>query len=131
MKLQFKQPLFTYYLGLLGFLLRTTFSPCCSISHSQLIIQRSLIFLPPPPIFFACLLFFQLFIHNRFFSYTIHPNHSFHPLHSSQLYSYLSAPTSTPQLFRRAGLKGTTTKHDKTGHNKTRQKLTYQGGTRK
>ena len=73
-----------------------------------------------------------LFKKNRFFSHTLHPDHSFLSLHS---YPSPSLPWSqihscSISLQKEAGLQETTTKPNKTWYNKTRQNPSNRGWPR-
>lgn len=72
----------------------------------------------------------SFFIENRFFSYTIHPIHRFPSLHSSQFLPIFPLPRSPRPLsllLKRTdpSHQDTTTKYDKTKHNKARQKPSH------
>ena len=73
-----------------------------------------------------------IIIENRFFSHTIQPDHSFPSLHHLRPLPPHLSPRSNHLFPLRTEeiLQVTTTKHDKSGYNKSRQKPSYQGRTR-
>lgn len=66
---------------------------------------------------------------NKFYSHTIHPEHSFPSLHSSQYLPPSLVPRSPlpVSLKKGAGLQETAAKDNKTRYNNTKQKPSYQG----